>query len=143
MICYDREFPESARILMLKGSEIILVPNACPMEINRISQLRARAYENMTGIATANYPYGTPDCNGHSTAFDGIAYRMDGSGGRDTLVIEAGEQEEIYLANFPIEDMREYRRQEVHGNAFRRPELYGLLTDMTVNEPFIREEKNQ
>ncbi len=68
---------------------------------------------------------------------------MDGSGGRDTLVIEAGEQEEIYLANFPIEDMREYRRQEVHGNAFRRPELYGLLTDMTVNEPFIREEKNQ
>ncbi|MCL2507788.1 MAG: carbon-nitrogen hydrolase family protein [Oscillospiraceae bacterium] len=35
MICFDREFPESARILMLKGAEIILVPNACPMEINR------------------------------------------------------------------------------------------------------------
>ena len=32
MICYDREFPESARILMLKGAEIILVPNACPMD---------------------------------------------------------------------------------------------------------------
>ena len=30
MICYDREFPESARILMLKGAESILVPNACP-----------------------------------------------------------------------------------------------------------------
>ena len=29
MICYDREFPESARILMLKGAEIILTPNAC------------------------------------------------------------------------------------------------------------------
>ena len=52
MICYDREFPESARILMLKGAELILVPNACPMEINRLSQLRARAYENMTAIAT-------------------------------------------------------------------------------------------
>lgn len=64
MICYDREFPESARILMLKGAEIILVPNACPMEINRISQLRARAYENMVGIATVNYPEGQPDCNG-------------------------------------------------------------------------------
>lgn len=142
MICYDREFPESARILMLKGAEIILVPNAYPMEINRISQLRARAYENMTGIATVNYPYGKPDCNGHSTAFDGIAYRTDGSGGRDTLVIETGEREGIYIADFPIDDMREYRRSEVHGNAFRRPELYGLLTDMTVNEPFIREEKN-
>jgi len=62
MICYDREFPESARILMLKGAEIILVPNACPMEINRLSQLRARAYENMLGIATVNYPLGQPDC---------------------------------------------------------------------------------
>jgi hypothetical protein len=43
---------------------IILVPNAYPMEINRISQLRARAYENMTGIATVNYPKNKPDCNG-------------------------------------------------------------------------------
>ena len=38
MICYDREFPESARIMMLKGAELILVPNACPMEINRLSR---------------------------------------------------------------------------------------------------------
>lgn len=74
MICYDREFPESARILMLKGAEIILVPNACPMEINRLAQLRARAYENMVGIATCNYPDSVPDCNGHSNAFDGVAY---------------------------------------------------------------------
>ena len=28
MICYDREFPESARILMLQGAELILTPNA-------------------------------------------------------------------------------------------------------------------
>ena len=40
MICFDREFPESARILMLKGAELILTPNACPMEINRLAQLR-------------------------------------------------------------------------------------------------------
>ena len=92
MICYDREFPESARILMLKGAEIILVPNACPMEINRISQLRGRAYENMVGIATVNYPSGKPDCNGHSTAFDGIAYKPGELGSRDTLIIEADEQ---------------------------------------------------
>ena len=39
MICYDREFPESARIMMLKGAELLLVPNACPMEINRLAQL--------------------------------------------------------------------------------------------------------
>ena len=143
MICYDREFPESARLLMLKGAELILVPNACPMEINRISQLRARAYENMLGIATVNYPYGKPDCNGHSTAFDGIAYRADESGSRDTLILEAGEREGIYLADFPIDDIREYRKREVHGNAYRRPEIYGLLTSTAVNEPFIRKDKRK
>lgn len=140
MICYDREFPESARILMLKGAEIILVPNACPMEINRLSQLRARAYENMVGIATVNYPKGQPDCNGHSSAFDGIAYRPDESGSRDTLIIEAGEQEEIYLANFPIDEIREYRSREVHGNAYRRPNKYTIMVSEEKNYPFIRED---
>lgn len=140
MICYDREFPESARILMLKGAEIILVPNACPMEINRLSQLRARAYENMVGIATANYPRPQPDCNGHSSAFDGIAYRPDGSGSRDTLIIEAGEEEGIYIASFPIDDIRAYRSCEVHGNAYRHPQKYGLLVSKQIAEPFIRKD---
>ncbi len=138
MICYDREFPESARILMLKGAEIILVPNACPMEINRLSQLRGRAYENMLGIATANYAYGQPDCNGHSSAFDGMAYRPGESGWRDTLLVEAGEGEGIYMATFPMEQIRQYRELEIHGNAYRHPKKYGLLTDPTRCEPFIR-----
>lgn len=139
MICYDREFPESARILMLMGAELLLVPNACPMEINRISQLRGRAFENMLGIATVNYPIQQPDCNGHSTAFDGIAYRLDEPGSRDTLIMEADEKEGIYTADFPIDEMRRYRSCEVHGNAYRRPEKYGLLLSEKVEEPFIRE----
>ncbi len=143
MICYDREFPESARILMLKGAEILLVPNACPMEINRISQLRGRAYENMVGIATVNYPGGQPDCNGHSTAFDGIAYRPSDSGSRDTLIVEADESEGIFLADFPIEEMREYRGREVHGNAYRRPEKYGILVSEEIHEPFVREDRRK
>ena len=140
MICYDREFPESARILMLKGAELILVPNACPMEINRIAQLRARAFENMVGIATCNYPAGHPDCNGHSTAFDGIAY-MDGvPGSRDTCILDAGEEGGIYLVDFPLSLMREYRENEVHGNAYRRPEKYGLLLSTDKQPPFLRED---
>lgn len=138
MICFDREFPESARILMLKGAEIILVPNACPMEINRLSQLRARAYENMLGIATVNYPAGVPDCNGHSSAFDGVAYKSFYEGSRDTLIIEAGEEEGIFIADFPLEEIREYRNREVHGNAYRHPRKYKLLIEESIEEPFIR-----
>jgi len=141
MICYDREFPESARILMLKGAEIILVPNACPMEINRIAQLRGRAYENMVGIATCNYAQGQPDCNGHSNAFDGMAYLPDVCGSRDTEILEAGGEEGVYVADFPMEQLRWYRANEVHGNAFRKPEKYGLLLSKEVKEPFIRKRK--
>ena len=142
MICYDREFPESARILMLKGAEVILVPNACPMEINRLTQLRARAYENMVGIATANYPHGQPDCNGHSSAYDWMAYRPGDSGSRDTLIVEAGEAEGIYIARFPMDELRDYRRREVHGNAYRRPEMYYALVSEEKAEPFIREHRS-
>lgn len=130
--------PESARILMLKGAEIILVPNACPMEINRLSQLRSRAFENMVGIATVNYPVGKEDCNGHSTAFDGMAYALDNSGSRDTCIIDAGETEGVYIAGFPVDEIRAYRKSEAWGNAYRRPKKYGLLVSNEINEPFVR-----
>ena len=143
MICYDREFPESARILMLKGAEIILVPNACPMEINRLSQLRSRAYENMLGIATCNYPSGKPDCNGHSSAFDGVAYMEDVQGSLDTCILEADEDEGVYIADFDMEKIRSYRQNEVHGNAYRRPWKYSLLVSEEKKEPFIRDDFRQ
>lgn len=142
MICYDREFPESARILMLKGAELVLVPNACPLEINRISQLRGRAYENMIGIVTVNYPSSHEDCNGHSNAFDGIAYDGKSEGSRDTLLFEAPSHEGIYIVNMPIEDIRNYRLVEVHGNSYRRPQKYKPLIDEVVAWPFIRKDKN-
>lgn len=140
MICYDREFPESARILMLKGAELILVPNACPMEINRLCQLRARAYENMLAVATCNYPESVPDCNGRSTVFDGVAYLPDEEDSRDMCILDAGVEEGIYIAELDLEQLREYRKNEVHGNAYRHPLKYGLLIETGVDEPFIRED---
>ena len=139
MICYDREFPESARILMLKGAELILVPNACPMEINRLSQLRARAYENMLAVATCNYPETVPDCNGGSSVFDGVAYLPDREGSRDTCILQAGGEEGVFLAVLDVEQLRRYRAAEVQGNAYRHPGKYGLLVDTGIAEPFIRD----
>lgn len=140
MICYDREFPESARLLMLNGAELILVPNACPMEINRLSQLRGRAFENMTAIATCNYPAGVPDCNGGSTVFDGVAYVPQLDGSRDTCILQAGEEEGIYLASLDLDQLRRYRSEEAMGNAYRHPKKYGLLVDTRIREPFVRED---
>ena len=143
MICYDREFPESARILMLKGAELILVPNACPMEINRLSQLRARSFENMVAIATCNYPSSVTDSNGHSTVFDGIAYLSSCPYSRDMCILEAGEEEGLFYADIDLDLLRSYRSSEVHGNAYRHPRKYGALIDESVSEPFIRKDSRR
>jgi predicted amidohydrolase len=136
MICFDREFPESARILMLKGAELILTPNACELEVNRIGQFRTRAFENMVGgVAMTNYT--APQCNGHSVAFDAVAFGANGEA-LDTLIIEAGEEEGVYLAEFDMDKMRVYREREVWGNAYRKPYRYALLTSLEVQHPFIR-----
>jgi N-carbamoylputrescine amidase len=134
MICYDREFPESARILMLKGAEVILTPNACELEINRLSQYRARAYENMTALAMTNYA--APQENGHSIVFDGVAF--DDNGSRDMTVIEADGREEVFVAAIDLDRLRRYRSHETWGNAYRKPSRYALLTSTEVHAPFIR-----
>lgn len=141
MICYDREFPESARILMLQGAELILTPNACTLEHHRLSQFKTRAFENMVGVAMTNYA--APQNNGHSVAFDAISFsapsrpQEDGEA-RDTLIIEAGEAEDVYMASFDMDAIRDYRQRETWGNAYRRPRLYAMLSATEVEPPFIR-----
>ncbi len=134
MICYDREFPESARLLMLHGAELILVPNACPMEANRLAQLQTRAFENMVAIALTNYA--APEQNGHSVAYDGIAFEANHS--RDMRLIEADEAETIVIASLDLDRLRDYRARETWGNAFRRPHRYDALTATEIREPFVR-----
>jgi len=135
MICYDREFPESARILMLGGAELILTPNACTLEGNRLAQFRTRAYENMVGVAMANYA--PPRANGHSVAFDGRAFDADGEY-REMLIVEAGDEEDVYMAQFDLQLLRTYRERETWGDAFRRPSLYGALVTRQARAPFVR-----
>ncbi|MDE7383086.1 MAG: carbon-nitrogen hydrolase family protein [Treponemataceae bacterium] len=138
MICFDREFPESARILMVKGAEVVLAPNACPMEINRLAALRTRAYENMIAITTCNYPAGHPDCNGHSSVFDGVAWLKDEEGSRDMCVLNAPGGEGIYIGKIDMKMLREYRATEVMGNAYRHPGKYKIITECGIEEPFVR-----
>ncbi|MBN2326994.1 MAG: carbon-nitrogen hydrolase family protein [Candidatus Omnitrophica bacterium] len=126
MICFDRENPESARILMLNGAELILTPNACGLDSRRLDQFKTRAFENATAAAMTNYP--APQHNGHS-----IAFNAEGE-----LVVEAGEQEEIFLASFDLEQIRRHRQKTIWGNAFRRPQRYGALINAPKEAVFAR-----
>ena len=134
MICFDREFPESARILMLKGAELILAPNACPMEINRLSAIRTRAYENMVAVATCNYPEGHPDCNGRSTLFDGVPWLREEPGSRDMCVFEAPGEPAVYVAELDLDRLRAHRSSDIMGDKYRHPEKYGILSNPDVRD---------
>lgn len=137
MICFDREFPESARILMLKGAELILTPNSCTLDDGRVGQFRARAFENMVGVAMTNYA--APQANGRSCAFDAVSFEQVNGPATDTRIVEAGEEEGVFVAEFDIDRIRAYRERESWGNAFRKPRAYDLLTSLEVQPPFIRE----
>ncbi len=91
----------------------------------------------MLANATCNYPDGAGECNGHSSLFDGIAYFDDGSS-RDMCTFLAPGDEGLYTADLDLDRLRDYRKTEIHGNAYRHPDRYGLLLDTRIEKPFIR-----
>ena len=135
MICYDREYPESARELMLMGAELILVPNDCGSMEPRLCALKTRAYENMCGVVMANPP---GKGAGRSCAFSPIAWNEDGEC-LNMEIFVAGEQEKgLFLADYDLNKLRDYRSSEMMGNTFRNVPAYRHLMNGTVTEPFIR-----
>ena len=147
MICYDREFPESARLLMLGGAEIILTPNACPLDEDRIGQFRARAFENMVGVAMANYAAadlrsdGRDPYNGHSVAFSGICYGDNGH--LEQRLVEADEGEGVFFATFDLDALRGYRKRQTWGDAYRKPATYKALVAGTPAPIFKRRDSRR
>lgn len=136
MICYDREYPESARILMLKGAEIILVPNDCGSMRPRLQALSTRAYENMCGVAMAN-PNGKNA--GNSCAYSPICWNRNGECVDNTLLFADANSEGLFYANFDMDAIRTYREREMMGNTFRKVKAYSELLDDKIQYPFIRE----
>ena len=136
MICYDREYPESARVLMLKGAEIILVPNDCVSMAPRTNALSTRAYENMVGVAMAN-PNG--DNAGCSCAYSPICWDGEGKCIDNTILMVDELAEGLFYADFDMDAIRWYRNTEMMGNTFRKVGAYGELLSTVIEEPFIRQ----
>jgi len=119
MICYDRELPESARLLMLKDADLIFNPLAttCPASDIHRCLLRTRAFENELYIFMVNHA--APRQNGHSMAFD-----YEGN-----IKVEAGKNEELIFYEVDLDALNEYHKAGIYGKHHRRPELYAALCD--------------
>lgn len=135
MICYDREYPESARILMLKGAEIILVPNDCGAMRHRVQALSTRSYENMVGVVMANPPGENAGC---SCAFSPIPWDRNGIPVDNIIVMADDKTEDIFMAEYNLEELRHYRSREMMGNTFRKVKAYSELLLGEVEDPFKR-----
>lgn len=139
MICYDLNFPEVARILMLKGAQIIVCPTAwgCAAQVENDGgdfhryniMCQARALENMVPvIATSFAGYWFPDDISLGTAV-GHATIVNAGG---VVIAQTGWEPGIAIAELDIvRDTLEARYDSMHmGNMVRdrRPDLYGEIT---------------
>lgn len=136
MICYDREYPESARILMLKGAEIVLVPNDCGSMKPRLNALSTRAFENMMGVVMAN---ANGENAGNSCAYSPICWDENGIPVNNEIFIADDVSENLYFAEFDMDVLRAYRADEMLGNTFRKVKAYAELLNDKIEAPFIRE----
>lgn len=116
-ICYDIEFPETARHLADAGADVIVVPTANMLEYDSVPlrMVPTRAEENAVMIAYANatgaegaFTYGGLSC-------------ICGADGND--LARAGRGQEMLIADLSKSDLHGIQRHLTH-RADRRSDLY-------------------
>lgn len=134
-ICWDQWFPETARILALKGAEILFYPTAIGSEPQDPSldsrdhwtrTMQGHAAANMVPLVASNR-IGCEQGESCAVTFYGRSFIADHSG---ALLGQASEGDsEILTARFDLDAIAEARRA---WGVFRdrRPDLYGPLLSL-------------
>lgn len=124
VICYDRHFPEHIRALVLKGAEIILIPQA-GAEGNPIRgyeiEMMAASFTNQVFIGLVNRTGKEDNLN-----FIGGSFVTDPNG---EIINKAGDfVEELLITEINTDEIKKYRKERPFLRD-RRPELYNILQD--------------
>lgn len=124
MICYDALFPETARVMTLKGAEILVaIFNSPMMDIylhERYAHLASvRAWENKNFVICCNRV-------GEQAGWKWLGHSAMASAAGKVLAYSDSDQEDIITAEFEGSQILEER---AYLTTFRdrRPELYGEL----------------
>ncbi len=127
LICYDLEFPETARAMALQGARILFHlaadwPEGVPGTPERLfeTSFPARALENRIAVVISNRVGKDPDLK---SSFYGLS-RIIGSEGQ--VIAEAHGEEEMITATLDMSGMRKERERY---NYFRdrKPHLYETI----------------
>ena len=129
LICWDQWFPEAARILALKGAEVLMYPSAIGSDLNSNDTIALKHWQNtMRGHAAANMVpviasnrIGTEEGKNGSIRFYGAAFISDHMG---ELLGECDQESETVLVHDVDLDAANHYR--LFWNLFRdrRPETY-------------------
>ncbi len=127
LICYDLFFPETARMMALKGAEMIFHPAAIWKEQgfntdNMYTQIfPSRALDNRIFLASVNQVGNDPDLKdyfiGHSIIVSPLG----------DILAEAGRDETIIKADIDFDEWRTRRRNVFNVFSDRRPNQYSIL----------------
>ena len=139
-VCWDQWFPETARVMALKGAEVLLFPTAIGRPTDQSTEVfrdsKAHWQNTMIGHAAANMMplvtsnrIGVEEGHDYQSQFYGSSFITDHMGRK---VCEAGEdQKQVLLHKFDLDETAFYRK---HWGIFstRRTDLYGQILDKHV-----------
>ena len=129
-ICYDCNFPESARVMTLLGADILALPTNWPEGREKVVKyvINTRAYENKVHLVAADRVG-----KERGTRFIGNSKIVNAWG--DTLVQANSDDEKTVYAEVSLAEARQKHiifkagEFEVDFIDGRRPELYGEITE--------------
>jgi beta-ureidopropionase len=127
-ICYDRHFPEVARILGLNGAEIVFNPSATVAGLSQYLwklEQPAHAVANGYFVAASNRVGTEQPWN--IGRFYGSSYFVDPRG--NFLAVGSETEDELVVAEMDLDMIEEVRRVWQFYRD-RRPESYGKLTEL-------------
>jgi predicted amidohydrolase len=135
-ICFDSSFPETARVLALRGADLVVLPTNWATQAIRQATLvaRVRALENHIYYAAVNRV-------GDEAGFHYVGHSSVSDYNGDFLAVAEHDREAVLYAEVDPEAARKKKvvhcagEYEIDRLNWRRPELYGPLVEPQA-EPF-------
>lgn len=127
-ICYDRHFPEGARLLGLNGAEIVFNPSATVAGLSQYLwklEQPAHAVANGYFVAASNRVGTEKPWN--IGKFYGTSYVVDPRG--NFLATASEDKDELVVAECDLDQIEEVRKVWQFYRD-RRPETYGAMTEL-------------
>ena len=126
-ICYDRHFPEGARILGLNGAEIVYNPSATVSGLSQyLWKLEQPAHAVANGYFVGAINRVGTEAPWNIGEFYGQSYFCDPRG--QLLAVGSRDQDELVVADLDMDKIREVRNTWQFFRD-RRPDLYGPIID--------------